>query len=96
MDVKQIRHVAMLAQLSLSEEEERRMADEVGKILAYVKELDAIDTSNVPPTAHIGVSGGQDAWRPDSSEEGLTHGDALAGAPQSEHGGFAVPRFVEE
>jgi aspartyl-tRNA(Asn)/glutamyl-tRNA(Gln) amidotransferase subunit C len=96
MDVKQIRHVAMLAQLSLSEEEERRMADEVGKILAYVKELDAIDTSNVPPTAHIGLSGGQDAWRRDASEHGLAHDDALAGAPSAEHGGFAVPRFVEE
>lgn len=96
MDVTQIRHVAMLAELSLTEEEERRMAQEVGKILAYVKELDAIDTANVPPTAHVGVSGGHDAWREDAVVDCLTHEEALAGAPRADHGGFAVPRFVEE
>ncbi len=95
MDVDLIRHVAKLAELSLSPEEERRMADEIGKIVAYVKELDAIDTTGVPPTAHVGVSGGQEAWRPDEPCDGLSHDDALREAPRAEHDGFAVPTFVE-
>ncbi len=95
MDVGQIRHVAILAELSLTAEEEKRMADEIGKILAYVKELEAIDTRDVPPTAHVGVSGGQDAWRADEAEDGLSHEDALREAPRAEHDGFAVPTFVE-
>ncbi|HEY8072940.1 MAG TPA: Asp-tRNA(Asn)/Glu-tRNA(Gln) amidotransferase subunit GatC [Labilithrix sp.] len=95
MDVALIRHVAKLAELSLSEDEERKMADEIGKIVAYVEELSAIDTTDVPPTAHIGISGGQDAWRADAAREGLSHEDALREAPRAEHEGFAVPTFVE-
>jgi aspartyl-tRNA(Asn)/glutamyl-tRNA(Gln) amidotransferase subunit C len=96
MDVALVRHVAMLAELSLTSEEEKRMAEEIGRILAYVKELDAIDTTNVPATAHVGISGGQDAWRADQPCDGLSREDALRGAPQVEHDGFVVPRFVEE
>src|SRR5262249_4508536 len=84
MDVAQIRHVAKLAELSLSPDEERTMAEEIGKIVAYVEELSAIDTTDVPPTAHVGVGGGQDAWRADVPCEGLSHEDALREAPHAE------------
>jgi len=94
MDLATIRHVAELAELTLTEEEEKRMADEIGRILAYVAELDAIDTADVPPTTQL-ASGGEDAWRPDAEEVGLSHEDALAGAPRADHDGFGVPAFVE-
>jgi aspartyl-tRNA(Asn)/glutamyl-tRNA(Gln) amidotransferase subunit C len=98
LDLTQLRHVAELAELSLSEEEEKRLAAEIGRILTYVAELDAIDTTDVPPTAHVaGIepTRAEDGWRADVAKEGLSHDDALSGAPQSEHGGFAVPSFVE-
>jgi len=98
MDLAGIRHVAELAELSLTEEEEKRMASEVGRILAYVAELDAIDTEGVPPTAHVsGIepSRSEEGWRPDEPIPCLPHGDALAAAPRVEHDGFAVPGFVE-
>lgn len=102
MDLAGIRHVAELAELSLTEEEEKRMATEVGRILAYVAELDAVDTEGVPPTAHLSghVSGHEparsgDGWRPDEPLPCLTHDEALAAAPRVEQGGFAVPGFVE-
>ena len=97
MDVKEIRHVAELAELSLTEDEERRMADELGRIVAYVKELDAVDTTDVPPTAHMGAlaaARSEEGWRADEHEPGLPHEEALEGAPKTEHGGFAVPTFV--
>lgn len=94
MDLAQIRHVATLAELSLTDEEATRMATEVGRILAYVAELDAVDTTNVPPTAHVSAMGSGGGLRPDAVVEGLSHADALAQAPRAEHGGFVVPTFV--
>lgn len=103
MDVKDIRHVAELAELSLTEAEEKKMAEEIGRIVAYVKELDAVDTSGVQATSHVGdivpkTSEGPEAgdarWRADEHEPGLANEDALRGAPRTDNGGFVVPKFV--
>jgi aspartyl-tRNA(Asn)/glutamyl-tRNA(Gln) amidotransferase subunit C len=97
-DLERIRHTAQLAELSLSEEEERRLAGEIGRIVAFFAELDAIDTTDVPPTAHVaGIEPvrSEEGWREDVVRPGLDHDEALAGAPRVEHGGFAVPTFVE-
>jgi aspartyl-tRNA(Asn)/glutamyl-tRNA(Gln) amidotransferase subunit C len=93
MERSQIRHVAELAELTLTEDEEVRLAAEIGKILAHVAELEAIDTSQIPPTAHM--SEGAAPLREDVAREGLRHEEALAGAPRTAHGGFVVPTFVE-
>ena len=93
MDVSQVRHVAALAELSLTEDEEKRLASEMTRILDYVAELEAVDTTGVPPMTH--VSGALPRLRPDEVREGLSHEDALAAAPRTEHGGFVVPTFVE-
>src|SRR6187397_86792 len=98
LDLDQIRHIAVLAELSLSEDEERRLAGEIGRIVAYVAELEAVDTTGVAPTAHVsGIEPTRsgDGWREDAVKPGLSHEDALAAAPHAEHGGFAVPGFVE-
>jgi Asp-tRNA(Asn)/Glu-tRNA(Gln) amidotransferase C subunit len=39
---------------------------------------------------------GKTAWRQDSVEPGVSHDDALAQAPRSSQGGFAVPAYVGE
>src|SRR5262245_53018704 len=88
-----IRHVATLAELSLSADEEVRFAAEVGKILDYIAELSALDTEGVEPTAHVSFEAAP--LRPDEPRGGLSHDDALAGAPRAMHGGFSVPTFVE-
>lgn len=93
MDRAQIRHVAELAELELTDAEEERLAAEIGRIVAYVHELDAIDTQDVPPTAHVMAEASP--LREDEPHPGLDHDDALAGAPRAAHGGFEVPTFVE-
>src|SRR3954468_20687549 len=98
LDLEQLRHVAVLAELSLGEDEERRLVTEIGRIVAYVAELDAIDTTGVPPTAHVaGIEPvrSEDGWREDVAKPGLSHDEALAGPPHAEHDGFAVPGFVD-
>ena len=93
MDRAQIRHVAELAELELTDEEEERLAADISRIVAYVRELDAIDTKDVPPTAHVMAEPAP--LREDEPQPGLDHDEALAGAPRVAHGGFEVPTFVE-
>jgi aspartyl-tRNA(Asn)/glutamyl-tRNA(Gln) amidotransferase subunit C len=98
LDLDRIRHVAQLAELALTEEEERRFAGELARIVSFFADLDAIDTTDVPPTAHVaGVEPvrSEEGWREDVAKPGLAHDDAMAGAPRVEHEGFAVPTFVE-
>ncbi|MCL2776360.1 MAG: Asp-tRNA(Asn)/Glu-tRNA(Gln) amidotransferase subunit GatC [Polyangiaceae bacterium] len=96
MDKAQIRHIAELAELSLSSEEEEHLATEIGAILTYVAELEALDTTNVPPTTHaIRAAALEQSLRPDEVRPGLSHDDALAQAPKVLRDGFSVPSFVE-
>ena len=94
MDRAQVRHIAKLAELELSEEEETRLIAELDAIVAHVAALDAVDVSQVAPTAHVNADEAN-VLRPDVHVQGLSHEDALAGAPAVAHGGFSVPTFVE-
>jgi aspartyl-tRNA(Asn)/glutamyl-tRNA(Gln) amidotransferase subunit C len=87
-------HVARLARLELSEPETRRMIEDLGKILEYMAQLNELDTSAVPPTAHVAVETAP--FRQDEVVAGLPFETALAEAPRQSSGGFAVPAFVDE
>lgn len=86
-------HVAKLASLSLSEAEVDRFAGELARIVAHVEQLDALDTRDVPPTAHVQVE--RIPLRRDEVTPGLSREEALSQAPQVEADGFAVPAFLE-
>ncbi|HKQ70612.1 MAG TPA: Asp-tRNA(Asn)/Glu-tRNA(Gln) amidotransferase subunit GatC [Polyangiaceae bacterium] len=89
-----VANVAKLARLALAPDEIRRMTAELSAIVGYVQKLDELDTTNVPPTAHVQVD--RMALRPDVPRPGLAHDEALAESPRSAHDGFAVPGFVED
>jgi aspartyl-tRNA(Asn)/glutamyl-tRNA(Gln) amidotransferase subunit C len=96
VDLDRVRHVARLAELSLTSEEEPRLAAELSRIVTLFAELDSVDTTDVPPTTHITGDGpSESTWRHDAACAGLPHDEALRGAPCVEQGGFAVPGFVE-
>jgi len=86
-------HVAKLASLSLSEREADRFAAELARVVAHVAELDSVDTSDVPPTAHVLVD--RLPLRKDEAKPCLSRDEALAQAPEVEGDGFAVPAFLE-
>jgi aspartyl-tRNA(Asn)/glutamyl-tRNA(Gln) amidotransferase subunit C len=94
IDGARVRHVAKLASLSLSDDEAARFAGELAKIVDYVAQLDALDTTGVPPTAHVLLD--RMPLRADEPRACLTHEEALAQAPRVEGEGFAVPAFVDE
>lgn len=88
----EVEHVALLARLDLSEEETDLYTTQLAKILEYAAVLDRLDTSDVPPTAHVLPL--QNVFREDLVGEHLTPDDVLANAPEKEEGFFKVPRII--
>lgn len=94
-------HVAELASLTLEESETERLAQDMSRILAYVAELEQVDTSNVEPTTLITVgeaaadAQSSSALRQDTLEPSLPKAAVLAQAPRATENGFLVPTFVE-
>ena len=95
LTLDEVRRVAALARLKLSEEEERLFAGQLSAILEHVRELEALDVSGVPPMTHALAEGEAVALRPDVPEAGLTPEEALANAPAREGTCFKVPRIIE-
>ena len=71
----QVRHIAKLARLRLSDEEVDKFSKELTSILGYVDMLQEVDTKNVPATAQ--VTGQENVFRPDEIRQGGTSPDAL-------------------
>ena len=89
-----VEHVATLSRLALTDDEIERLTGELGAILEYAAEVSALDTADVPPTAHplplVNV------FRPDDPRPGLDRDEVLAQAPAAEDGQFRVPRILGE
>jgi len=94
IDEKTVKHVAELACLSLTPEETTKMAHDLDAIVRHVEALAKLDTTDVPATSHVLL--GKTDLREDEVQPGVSHDDALAQAPRSAQGGFAVPAFVGE
>ncbi len=85
----EVRHIAALAHLALSDEEIALYQEQLSAILDYAARLQAIDTSDVPPTATVLplVS----VLREDVPTEPLPRDEALSNAPDAEANCFFVP-----
>ncbi len=95
IDRAQVRHVARLARLQLSEAEEERFAQQLGQVLGYVEMLNAVDVSAVEPLAFAGDESAAGALRPDEVAPSLPRERALAAAPAHDEQAFLVPRIIE-
>jgi aspartyl-tRNA(Asn)/glutamyl-tRNA(Gln) amidotransferase subunit C len=94
LDVNRIRHLALLAGLSLDDEESASFAEDLRRIVAYVQQLAEVSTLEVDGEVDGAVGGGSGGLREDVVTPGLSREDALAAAPRASDGGFAVPGFV--
>ncbi len=88
-----VRHVAQLARLEFSDEEEKRMAEEMSQILDYVDKLDELDTSGVPPMSH--VLDVTNVFRDDEVESRIDREQALEPAPETDGAYFQVPQVID-
>jgi aspartyl-tRNA(Asn)/glutamyl-tRNA(Gln) amidotransferase subunit C len=93
ISLAEVRKVASLARLSLSDEELERMRGELDGILDWMAALSALDTSGVEPTYHAVEM--VTPLREDVETAALRHVEALRAAPKSEAGAFAVPKVME-
>jgi len=93
LTLEEVRHVASLARLSLSAEEETLMRTQLSAILDAMAELSQVDTSSVEPTSH--AAGQVAPWRPDEVRPSFPPEKALGNAPQKVGTSFAVPRIIE-
>ena len=94
IDRATVDHVARLARLDLTEDERERMRSELSDILEHVETIQGMDLDDVEPTAHALPI--KNIMRPDEVKPSLPRDEALANAPKSEEGRFAVPRIVED
>ena len=89
----EVRHVASLAKLALTEEELRRVGRELNRILDYFAQLQELDTSDIPITSHAIPL--VNVYREDEVGESLSPEEAVQNAPDGVDGYFRVPRIVE-
>lgn len=91
----EVRYVAGLAHLKLTEEELRRYTRELDQILLYMDKLNELDTTGVEPMAQVLYDAEETATlRDDVEREPLGADAALANAPLAGAGYFKVPRVI--
>jgi len=88
-----VKKVAVLSRLALTEQEVQLYTGQLGKILTYVDKLSEPDTSKVEPMITAAASG--NVFRPDVVVPGLSREDALANAPAQDDEFFRVPPVIE-
>ena len=93
---EQVRKVAVLADLTLSESEVSKMAANFDEILAHMDRLGEIDTTGVEPMSQVLYEAGDTAaLREDTPRPSLGCEAALANAPLAGAGYFKVPLVIE-
>lgn len=104
-----VRYVADLANLELTEEERAHLERDLNSILTYMDRLNELNTDSIPPMAQVsgryGVNASEkgerrfaDASREDVVEglrKSLPHSEALANAPDADENFFKVPKVIE-
>ncbi len=94
----EVARLAKLARLALTDHELSNFAGQLDAILGYVGQIQAVDVTDVDPTGNA-LQGAQEVvnvTREDIVLPGLSHQQALAEAPSSEDGRFAVPQILGE
>ena len=90
---EQVRHIARLARIAMSDEEIARLAPELNNILGWVEQLGEVNTDGIEPLATVVDQ--KLRLRDDAVTDGDIRDDVLANAPEAQHGFFAVPKVIE-
>lgn len=91
---EEVKHVALLARLDLTDDELTHFSTDLNNILKYVEKLSELDTTGVPPTSHSLRL--QNVFREDIAAPSLSNDDALSNAPEAEDGCFKVPAVLQD
>lgn len=93
----EVRKLAALSHLALTDEECESFTRDLERILEYAESLQALDTADVEPTSHALLERGLEgeaSFRDDEPRPGLERDPLLEGAPDAGDGLFKVPRVL--
>jgi len=90
---EEIEHIAVLARLSLPEEEKELFGSQLSNILDYMEKLNELDTKGIEPTSH--VLSLSNVMRDDIPMPSIPKEDALMNAPDHTEKFFRVPKIIE-
>jgi aspartyl-tRNA(Asn)/glutamyl-tRNA(Gln) amidotransferase subunit C len=80
-----VSHVAKLANLQITKDEEQKLESQLSEVLDYIEMLNEVDTENVEPTSQ--VTGLENVTREDVASDSLSQEQALANTKET-HNGF--------
>ena len=90
---EEVKHVAHLARLAITEEEAEKFAEQLGKITHFAEQLNELDTTNVEPTSHVFAIA--NVLREDVAKEGLPVEKVMLNVKEQENGQIKVPSIME-
>ena len=96
--LEDVRHIANLARINLSDEEADRLLPELNNILGWVEQLGEVDTDGVEPLTAVieqKMRLRDDVVDADPLTGGGVRDKVLSNAPDAQHGFFAVPKVIE-
>ena len=93
LNPEEVRRIARLARLDLSSAEVDTTRDQLNGILAFIEQLQAVDTTGVAPMAH--ASDVVQRLRADAVTESDRRATYQAIAPETEAGLYLVPKVIE-
>lgn len=88
-----VKHIAKLANLPISEKEEKKLASALNETLAYFDILKEVDSTKVEPTAN--VTGLENITRDDTPQKSLSQEQALSNAKKTHEGFFEVDAILD-
>ena len=90
---EQVKHVADLARLEVTDEEAEKLSKDLSELMQQIYLLNEVDTENVEPT--INVASLNNVMRNDEPKELVTQEEVLKNAPDAKDGFFRVPSILE-
>lgn len=93
ISIDEVKHVAHLARLGITEEEAVEFQKQLDKMITFAEQLNELDTDNVEPTSHVLEM--KNVLREDIPQKGLPREDVLKNAPEHQNGQVKVPSIIE-
>ena len=90
---EEVKHVANLARLAITEEEAEKFAEQLGKITDFAEQLNELDTTNVEPTSHVLPL--VNVLREDVAKEGLSREKVMLNVKEQEAGQIKIPSIMD-
>ena len=94
LTIEDVKKVAHLARLQLTEEEVRQYQKQLSSVLDYVELLNELDLEDVPPTSHAVAR--RNVFREDAARPSLPPEDVLFNAPRQARDQFLIQAVLDD